>query len=124
MAKEAQELSPKHLNRTLSFWSKSYLTLLNVLGVRRRAGFALGTSDWFERGATAYKKRQYIIALKAWKQAATGGDAEAHYRIAQLYDRGEGVVRCIPDAVNWYERAAEAGHTERNFNLAIFTELA
>ena len=63
---------------------------------------------WFQRGVAAYEKRQYFKALAAWKQASAQGNAEAHFRIGQLYARGEGVVQSIPDAVVWYKRAAEA----------------
>ena len=54
---------------------------------------------------------------QAWKQAGAQGHAEANYRIGQLYARGEGVIRSIPDAVVWYKRAAEANHAEAQFQL-------
>ena len=70
--------------------------------------------DWFSRGVAACEEKQYVKALAAWKKA---DNAEAHYRIGQLYAQGQGVVRSIPDAVAWYKRAAEAGHVEAQFRL-------
>jgi TPR repeat protein len=69
-------------------------------------------SGWFQRGVVAYESRQYGKALAAWKKAAAESAAEAHYRIGQLYARGEGVVQSIPDAVVWYKRAADKGHVD------------
>ena len=59
------------------------------------------------RGRQRYEQRQYLDALKAWRKAAAWGSSDAAFRIGMLYERGEGVLRNVPDAVVWYRRAAE-----------------
>ena len=53
----------------------------------------------------------------AWRRAGAKGHGEANFRIGQLYARGEGVIRSIPDAVVWYKRAAATNHSEAQFQL-------
>ena len=60
--------------------------------VRRRAKPADDAAKWFRRGILAYQRRRYTKAFSAWKSAAAIGHAEAAYRIARLYARGEGVI--------------------------------
>ena len=74
--------------------------------------------EWMEKGTKAYEARQYLEAMTAWKRAAASAHADAQFRIGQLYARGEGVARSVPDAVQWYKAAAQVGHTEAQFNLA------
>ena len=94
--------------------SLSVLTLLE----RIRPGHSKNQAvDWFASGVAAHEKQRYLNAMEAWRQASAQGEIEADYRIAQLYARGEGVVRSVPDAVSWYKRAAEAGHIEAQFQL-------
>ena len=52
-------------------------------------------------------------------EAETTGEAEAAYRIGLLYVKGEGVVRSVPDAAIWYERAARLGNVEAQFQLGL-----
>ncbi len=51
---------------------------------------------------------------------ATAGDREAQYTLAHLYYKGlGGVDRSIPNAINWFRRAAEAGHMDSMYDLAM-----
>ncbi len=43
------------------------------------------------------------------EEAALGGDANAMYRLAGRYERGDGVVRNEAIALSWYGRAADEG---------------
>ena len=117
---------PMVLERTRSAISdntigRSKMSLLKCLETTPLKLFQVKLSDhdnaltWFHCGNVAYDKRQYRKALAAWKKA--GGHAEAHYRIGQLYARGEGVVQSIPDAVVWHKRAADNGHVEAQYEL-------
>ena len=47
------------------------------------------------------------------------GHAEAQYRLGLLYARGEGMLQSLPDAVAWYQRAAEQGQAEAQFQLGL-----
>src|SRR5271170_3185235 len=110
-------LLPKLPDRASNIVNHVKPVLDKLLFWHRRMGSAANRQADFQRGVIAYEKCQYMTALVIWKEGALGGDGEAAYRIAQLYAHGEGVIRSIPDAVKWYERAAEAGHGEAQFQL-------
>src|SRR4051812_44165482 len=86
---------------------------------RLRPAFPQSLSKPFERGLAAYERGQYLEAFKFWKLASRAGDAEANYRIGMLYTKNQGVVGSIPDAVVWYERAAQLGHVDAQFQLGL-----
>jgi localization factor PodJL len=45
--------------------------------------------------------------------------AVAQYRLASLYERGQGIDRNRVEAVNWYQRAADQGNVNAMHNLAV-----
>jgi len=47
------------------------------------------------------------------------GDADAQYRLARMYERGEGVSRDNTEALEWYRKAADQGHAEAQFTLGV-----
>ena len=51
--------------------------------------------------------------------AASAGLAPAQYRLAVLYERGDGVAKDIGIAKSWYQRAAEQGNVKAMHNLAV-----
>jgi len=51
----------------------------------------------------------YSKALEIYKKAAGQGNAEAKYRAAEMYERGEGVEQNFIEAVRWYEEAGKSG---------------
>ncbi|WP_431972540.1 caspase, EACC1-associated type [Nocardia sp. bgisy134] len=53
--------------------------------------------------------------LESWYRAAEGGDTDAMYNLAVMFDK----TRNFDDAVAWYQRAAESGHPDAMHNLAI-----
>jgi len=53
-------------------------------------------------------------------QEAQAGQAQAQYEVALHYDA---VQADYPAAVSWYQRAAEQGHVQAQFNLAQFYRL-
>ena len=51
---------------------------------------------------------------------AKAGDREAQYTLAHLYYKGlGGVDRSMIQAVTWFRRAAEAGHVDSMYDLAM-----
>ena len=52
-----------------------------------------------------------------WREAATGGHAEAQYQLAELYRRGLPVTQDLPEAKRWYQRAIRSGHPEAERGL-------
>ena len=50
---------------------------------------------------------------------AEAGDASAMYDVGLFYAEGTGVAADARETVKWYTRAAEAGHTDAEFNLGV-----
>lgn len=81
--------------------------------------------DWYERagesgmpgGLATAGVLAYFYATELergedlWRRGAAAGDAEAMYRLALAYSyRGSRGAHTDPDALNWYSKAANAGH--------------
>jgi len=43
----------------------------------------------------------------------------AQFNLGMCYANGDGVAKDAEQAVSWYRRAAEAGHTDAQFNLGV-----
>ena len=72
----------------------------------------------FEQGERAFDRRDYARAAACWKEAATVGHGEAAARLAEMYDRGTGVLSSLADAKHWYGIAAEHGLPSAQRRLA------
>ncbi|MDP6981089.1 MAG: tetratricopeptide repeat protein [Myxococcota bacterium] len=57
--------------------------------------------------------------LAAAKARAEVGDAEGHYRLGLVHERGRVSERDLVAAVRHYQRAAEMGHVESQFALGL-----
>ncbi len=56
--------------------------------------------------------------ISALTRSANSGDAEAQYKLALLYEEGQGVKKDFGKALNWYHLAAKQGHVEAQFKFA------
>ncbi len=54
--------------------------------------------------------RDYPRAAQIWSELAQQGDRDAQYRLGSLYRSGRGVAKSHEKAVQWFRKAAEAGH--------------
>lgn len=70
----------------------------------------------FERGLEAFEANEWALAERLWLPAARAGNVQARYHLGLLYDRlAPGSVA----ALIWYRRAAMAGHSDAQHNLAL-----
>ena len=60
----------------------------------------------FHAAYAAFALGDYQAALNIWLDLAKGGDADAQFNVAALYDNGWGIKRNVEKAVVWYGRAA------------------
>ncbi len=58
------------------------------------------------------------VDIGTLQKDAAAGDAYAQLNLGAAYDNGIGVARDIEQALLWYEKAAEQGVAEAQFNLA------
>jgi len=60
-------------------------------------------------------------AARWFRRAAENGHAASQYRLATLYELGQGAPKDLAESMVWYERAAEKGHVKAMHNLAVLT---
>ena len=91
----------------------------HAAGYRRETPPRVAAAGAAVRGLEAYEREDFVTAFDLWSGAARNGGPEAQYRLGQLYQRGQGVIANLPDAVLWYCRAAEQGHAEAQYQLSL-----
>lgn len=67
----------------------------------------------------AFQRGFYITARNLALPRANDGDAAAQALLAEIYSRGLGVARDVETAAIWYEKAAEQGVPEAQFQYAL-----
>lgn len=89
--------------------------------VHRLAGRLLPTSsrNLSRRALRRYKAGQLRAAIALWTRAANRGDAEAQHHLGSLYERGEGTIASMIDALHWYRLAAAQGYALSQERLAL-----
>ena len=55
--------------------------------------------------------------IELYRRAAELGDASAQFKMALMYDRGNGMPQDYTEAVRWYRKSAEQGFVEAQYNL-------
>jgi hypothetical protein len=60
-----------------------------------------------ESASEAYAQGRQAEAAALWRLLAEGGDLPAQLQLAQLYERGDGVLQNFVEAERWYRSAAE-----------------
>lgn len=71
----------------------------------------------YEDGDSAFRRKDYAIALKHWQPLADGQDARAQAGIAAMYLGGLGVPPDYTLALAWGERAANQGEPRAQYLL-------
>jgi localization factor PodJL len=74
----------------------------------------------YDQALILLQTRRNAEALPLLRRAADQGLAMAQYRLAKLYERGEGVTADITQARAWTERAAAAGNRRAMHDLGVF----
>ena len=73
----------------------------------------------FDKGASAYKRGDYVTALDVFRPLAENGDAKAQSILGLMYSYGEGVPVDYREAARWYRRAAEQNSSVAQYNLGM-----
>jgi len=64
----------------------------------------------FQKGLTAYKNKDYAIAIAEWEPLAQKGYAGAAYKLGKIYQLGQGVPQDYAKAMKWFEHAGKKGY--------------
>ena len=70
----------------------------------------------------ALDRADYGTALKVWMNAAQGGDPDAQYYVAVLYEKGAEGQPNFSQAAGWYQKAADRGISRAAINLGRLYE--
>ena len=54
-----------------------------------------------------------------YRNAADQGLAEAQLRLAECYEKGQGVPKDMDEAIRWYRKAAEQGNKDAEKRLEV-----
>jgi TPR repeat protein len=73
-----------------------------------------------QMGKRRYNEGDYSSAFEYWRKAAELGDADAHFKLARLYFKGDGVEKDEKKAFYHWEEAAIGGHPDARCILAAF----
>jgi len=76
-----------------------------------------GDSGSVELGIAAFDSGDFATALKEFRSLAREGNAEAQYKLGEMYFSGLGVAKDYAKARFWYLKAAQQGVVEAQFNL-------
>jgi uncharacterized protein len=71
----------------------------------------------YEDGDSAFRRKDYAIAMKHWQPLADGQDARAQAGVAAMYLGGLGVPPDYTLALVWGERAAHRGEPKAEYLL-------
>ena len=95
-----------------------------VTYVTQRRPIRTTAEDCAIRGGeyVALDRADYGTALKVWMSAAQGGDPDAQYYVAVLYEKGAEGQPNFSQAASWYEKAAERGISRAAINLGRLYE--
>ncbi len=74
-------------------------------------------ADTFEDGMAAFGAREYQKALSLWLSLAEQGDELSQINAGEMYAKGLGVTRDVPEAIKWFNRAAAQGNAAAEFSL-------
>ena len=76
-----------------------------------------------QMGNILYKEGNYEEAIQSYSMAAKLGDADAHYKLAEMYAKGQGVERDEKKKLYHLEEAAIRGHLDARYNLARYEKM-
>lgn len=91
-------------------------SLVLILAVVLHASPSFG-QDLLQTGIDAYRRGDYVTALKVFHTLAEQGNANGQNTMGILYGRGLGVPADHAEAVKWFRKAAGQGHTIAQHNL-------
>ena len=74
--------------------------------------------SWTE-GMESYKRGNYELAFKRFKDLAERGNVNAQFNLGVMYRQGQGTAQDDKKAVGWWTKAAEAGHIDAQDNLGL-----
>ena len=73
----------------------------------------------YHRGLVAYRAGDHAAARAEWRPLAERGHGQAQYRLAYMYEYGQGVAPDDGAAAAWYRKAAGQGVAAAQYRLGV-----
>lgn len=80
---------------------------------------AMPASATVEDGVKAWMAQDYAKAVAEWRGPAAAGEPDAQFNLGQAYKLGRGVPMDAAAAMDWYRKAASAGHEQAQATLGL-----
>ena len=71
------------------------------------------------KGLSAFKRGDFITALREWKPLAEQGNSLAQYNVGLIYNNGNGIPRDAITAAEWFRLAADQGDVRAQYMLGV-----
>jgi serine/threonine protein kinase/TPR repeat protein len=75
-----------------------------------------------ERANAAYLTKDYVEALKGFREAAASGDTDAQRTLGYFYYHGLGTPQNYLEAMRWSQKAAQTGNIQAQLDLGYMYE--
>lgn len=72
-----------------------------------------------DKGAAAYSRGDYAMAMREWRPLAERGNVEAQFAVGNLYAEGLGVPEDDAKAMRWFRKGVDQGNAHAQYLLAI-----
>lgn len=79
-------------------------------------------ADALNKGRMALDRKDYVEAMRWYRQAADQGNTTAQTHVGYLYEKGRGVPQDYGEALRWYRKAADGGNAAAQRNIGSLYE--
>jgi TPR repeat protein len=79
-------------------------------------------ADALGKGRAALDRKDYVEAMRWYRQAADQGNTTAQTHVGYLYEKGRGAPQDYGEALRWYRKAADRGNAAAQRNIGSLYE--
>jgi TPR repeat protein len=102
--------------REVMRWRENAAVAVLILAVGIAGSAAAGP---YEDGMAAYKRGDYVAAMRHLRPLAEQGDATLQAALGAIYANGWGVPQNYAAAASWYQKAADQGYADAQSMLGL-----
>jgi serine/threonine protein kinase len=75
--------------------------------------------DYYKKGLSAYKKKDYLNAENWYLKAASKNHAPSQDKLGSMYFEGRGVKKSVKTALQWYQKAADQKYPKAQDHMGL-----
>lgn len=93
--------------------------LFVTIALNPASALAQAGADAVQAGVQAWEAKDFSKAVSLWRAPAAAGNPDAQFNLGQAYKLGRGVETDPNIAIDWYKKAAAAGHELAQATLGL-----